>query len=199
MAFATHFRALVALLRQLVVPFPRYGRKCFLAGFETGLTAFAAALWALWWLYCINRKYLCQDTSEKVSSLGFKLVFEHLQLFLGTLVAILSWSDVSLRKYGRKGFFVGFEINFTAFTNLFWWLWWLFYVYLMYLCQDKGGNVSSRALKPVLQHSLHYFEHWWLFSANSTYFCQNTGGNVSSLAFKPVSRRLPHFFDHFGG
>ena len=62
---AASFWVLVALLRQSAILLPRYRRKRFLAGFETGFTAFAAAFWALWWLFCVNRKYHCQNYRQK--------------------------------------------------------------------------------------------------------------------------------------
>ena len=60
----------------------------------------------------------------------------------------------------RKRFYVGFENCFTAFPVLFEALRWGFCVNWMNFCQNTGENVSSPALKPIIQHSLFFIEYF---------------------------------------
>ena len=152
-AFDVHFfNTLVVVLRQFDVSLPWCKWKHFFDGFEISFTAFAVHLWALWWLFCVNGTYCCQDSSRNVSSPAINRFYENCFSFLSNLVVILRKSDVPLPRYCRKRFFACFKTGFTPFTIHFWALWWLFWVDRTYLCKDTAVNVSYMALKPVLQH-----------------------------------------------
>ena len=64
------------------VPLQSYRRKGFFAGFETSFTAFGALFWVLWWLFYVNRAYLCKDTGWNICSQALKSVLWNLQHFI---------------------------------------------------------------------------------------------------------------------
>ena len=107
---------------------------------------------ALWWLFCVNLTYRCQDMGENVASPTLKLVLRHLPFFLSFLVVILIQFDVSLRRYGNKRCFSGLETGFTVYCVNLWALWWLFCYILPYRCKDTGENVAFSTFQPVLMH-----------------------------------------------
>ena len=135
---------------------------------------------------------------ENIFSLALKKIFDN-RLFLCTLVDFLRLSDVLLTIYWRKRFYVGFENCFTAFAVLFEALRWGFCVNWMNCCQDTGENVSSPALKPVIQHSPFFFEYFGSVFASIGCYYEDTGENVSSPSMKPVLRHSPFFFENFSG
>ena len=80
---------LVVILRQFDVPLPRYRQKCWFAGFETEFTAYAVLFWALWWYFCINRTYHCQDMDATILLAPLKPFLPNFLKFFCTLVIIL--------------------------------------------------------------------------------------------------------------
>ena len=56
------------------VMLPRYVQKRVYVGFETGFTAFAVLFLALWRLFCVDRRYCCQNIGENVFA-GFEIGF----------------------------------------------------------------------------------------------------------------------------
>ena len=72
-----YFRTLEVILRRLEVQLPRKGRKRLFAGFEIGFMAFAVLFLEHWRLFCVDRRYGCLDTGEKIFSPFLKLGFRH--------------------------------------------------------------------------------------------------------------------------
>ena len=68
---------LVVILCWSDVLWAKYRRKHFFAGFETRFTAFANLFLALLWLFCVDRRYCCQNTGENVSLPALKTALRH--------------------------------------------------------------------------------------------------------------------------
>ena len=79
------FRSLQLILRQLEVRLPRIGQKRLFACVEIGFTAFAVIFLEHWRLFCVDWKYGCQDTGEKVYSPAMKLGLLHLPFYFETI------------------------------------------------------------------------------------------------------------------
>ena len=90
---------------------------------------------------------------------------------------------------GKKVSFIGIESGFTVFAVLFLPLWRIFLVDQRYRFQDTGENFHSTALKPVLRHSLYYFQHF------RSYFesIESTIAKIHANMF--FYRRLNRFYD----
>ena len=71
------FSTLKVFFHRSEVPLPTYGHKRMFTAFETGFTAFAVLFLALWRLFCVNRRYRCQDTGENGYSPDLKPVLRH--------------------------------------------------------------------------------------------------------------------------
>ena len=77
-AFFLHFGDYFASIRRIVAKILE--KRCF-AGFETEFTAFGLPFSALKWLFCVNRTYCCQNTSENLTFPHLKPVFQHAPFF----------------------------------------------------------------------------------------------------------------------
>ena len=73
--------ALWCFFGQFDIPLPKYVQKRYFFTYEIVFTAVAVLFWALWWLFCIDRTYRCQDTGENVTLPDLKLVLRHSGFF----------------------------------------------------------------------------------------------------------------------
>ena len=112
------FSSLEVILSILKVLLPKYGQKCLFAIFQTDLTAFPVLFLTLWRLFCVDRRYSCNDRFEKFNT-PFKSLLRHSLFYFQHLEVILSRSKVPLPRYRPKCSFTSFETGFTAFTFLF--------------------------------------------------------------------------------
>ena len=64
---------------------PLYRRSHVFANFETILTAFVVLFLPLCRIFCVDRRYLYQDTGENIHSSALKPVLRDLPFFFSTL------------------------------------------------------------------------------------------------------------------
>ena len=57
----------LVILRQSSIRLPRYRVKHCFTWFKIEFTAFAVLFGALWWIFCVNWTYRCQDTGENIT------------------------------------------------------------------------------------------------------------------------------------
>ena len=126
------------------------------AGFEICYTALAVILLALWRFFCIDRRYICQDTHKNECSPTLKPVLQH-SLFILHFVGFIALIESTVAKYKQKRVFAGFGTGFMAFAILFLTLGRYFCIHQRYRCKITGENVCLLALKLVLRHSSFFF------------------------------------------
>ena len=196
MAFAVcFFCTLVVNLRWLDVLLPRYGQKCFFANFKTGFLAFAVHFWALWWLFCVDRTYLCEYTYENVSLQTLKQVLWHSPFIFEYFGGYFASIKCTFTKIEVKMFFCRHWNRFYSICRSFLSTWmvvlrwsnvplpkyWEKYFYIEFVTLFTAFAV-------------HFWALWWLFCFDWPYRYQSTGENVSLPTLKPVWLRSPFYF-----
>ena len=149
---------------------------------------------AHWMLFCVNWRYVCQHTGENVSLPALKLVYDIRRFIFSTLVVLLSRSDVRLTRYGLKGFFTGFQTDFTSFSIQLLALSRFFCVDWRYGCQNMSKNLSWAAFEINFTPFTVFFSTLEVVCIDWMYHCQDTSENVDLTALKPVLRHSLFIF-----
>ena len=68
-------------LRRLEVRWPLYWRKWLFLGLYIRFTTFTVLFLEHWRLFCVEWRYGCQDTGEKVYMLAFKTGLQYLPFY----------------------------------------------------------------------------------------------------------------------
>ena len=138
----------------------------FLRGLWNRFYSICRFFWVLCWLFCVNQTYICQDTDGNVSSLALKPVLSHVSHLFEHFGSYFSSIRCTFAMVRMETFFHKLWNLLYGIRRTFWSLWSIFFVDWMYHCEDTGINVSWQALNPVLQHSLHFFEHFGCYFAS---------------------------------
>ena len=174
-------------------------RKSCFAGFETGFTSFVVPLSGLWWLFCVNQMYRCQDTDKNVAMLSLKFVLRHSSFFFEHFGGYFASIRRSVAKIRAK--------------TLIRWLWnWFYGISRSYLStlveilrfldlplpkfKKNRSFIAFETGSTAL--AIRFWAFWWLFCVNLMYCCQDTCENVASPALKLDWRYSLFFFALWG-
>ena len=163
---------------QSKVPFPRYERKGSFYSLETDFTAFIILFLALWRIFWVDRKYLCQDTNENVHFRLWIRFYSTCCSIFTTLEVILSRSKVWLKTFISSHLNRFYCICCSIFSTLEVILTWSMLIMPRYGQKRSFDNLEAG----FTAFAVLFLALWRLFWVDQRYSCQDKNKNLHSLA-----------------